>query len=217
MTTTWCQLGAASVDRGVLSVRCKGGAVDEDGSAPDYGAAPMMCALGLTAMPAAPSEKGTAEALVARDVPGISGVVFACRDTRTANIVGQMEPGDTCLHSTGDQQAAMVMLKETKRIAAVITKTSGGKTMMVVLDGDAEEIQITSAGALFKIEKNGDISIVNGGGAGILLQGGNVHFLGNPVLGAGNPPLCFMLGPPTGSPGGPASAPLFPCMGVTPG
>ena len=218
MSSTWCELGAATVRNGVLYVRCKGGAVDEDGTAPDYGDAPMMCALGVTAVPFPPTIEGAAEGVCSRDVPGLNGVIGLARDVRTANIAGKLQPGDTCVYSTGPLQAAILLLKEATRTAALIVKAKSGKNSMFVLDGDAEEVQLTHAGAIFKFQKNGDVICCGAGGAGFLIEGGNFHILGNPVLGAGNPPgFCIALCPPSGSPGGPASTPLLPMMGVTPG
>lgn len=219
MSSQWCELGASSIKDGVLFVRCTGGAVDEDGSAPDYGDVPAMCSLGVTAVPYPPTKEGAAEGLIDRDAPGLDGVMVAGRDTRTAKAIGNPKPGTTVLHSTGPQQAAQVQCIEDKRQVAQVTKNAAGKTLMALLDGDGDgKYQVAVGGALIQIDgSSGDISIVNKAGAGILIQGGNVHFIGNPVLGAGNPPLCFMLGPPTGSPGGIASVPLFPCQGVTPG
>lgn len=219
MSSDWCELGTFFLDEASKSlfVQCKGGAVDDDGTAPDYGSVPMMCALGITAFPYPATKDGAVEAIALRDVPGLDGAVVAARDTRSAKIVGNGKPGDTVVHTTGPQQAAQLQLKEEKRQGALLTKTGAGKTIMLLLDGDAEVVQLTHAGAMFQMEKNGDVSLLNGHGAGILIQGKNIHFLGNPVLGAGNPPLCFMLGPPTGSPGGPASVPLIAAMGITPG
>lgn len=215
MSHDWCELGTFFLDQASKSlfVQCRGGAVDEDGTAPDYGQVPMMCALGLSAAPYQATKDGAVEAVVARDIPGIDGAVVAARDTRSAKIVGNLKPGDTVLHSTGPKQAAQVQLKEDKQQAAILTKTSGGKTMMFLLDGDADVVQLTHAGAMFQIDKSGDIAIVNGSGAGLLVQGGNVHVIGNPVLGAGNPPMCFALCTPAGYPLGGIVA----CQGVTPG
>lgn len=219
MSSAWCQLGAASINRGVLTVRCKGGAVDENGAAPDFGDAPMVCALGVTAMPYPPTAEGAVEALLHKTIQGISGVVYGARDTRSAKIVGALKPGDTVLHSTGPQEAAQVQLKEEKRIAAILTKTGSGKTMMLLLDGTEENVQIAHpSGSVFQMAKNGSVSLLDSKGGGLLIQDGNVHFLGNPVLGAGNAPgFCFALMPPSPSPGGIATPPMFPCMGVTPG
>lgn len=207
-------LGAASVDKatGALLVQCRGAKLDEDGTTPDYGEVPFMCALGLTAVPFGATPEGTAQAVVV-DMAGFSGIAIAGRDTRTAKIVGKAQPGDTILHSTGPAQAAQLQLKEIKRLAALLTKTSGGKTLMIVLDGVKEQIQITHAGAMIEMRKNGDMSILNGDGAGFQIQGGNVHVIGNLVAGAGNGPLCYALCTPAGyAPGGIVAA-----KGITPG
>jgi len=207
-------LGGSSLDKetNALLVQCQGAPIDEDGTAPDFGSVPIMCALGLTARPYQATDDGSAQALIV-DVAGFQGVVVGARDTRSAKIVGKLDPGDTVVHSTGKEQAAQLQLKELKRMAALLSKTTGGKTMAVILDGTKDKLQVTHAGAIIEIDKGGDISIVNGGGAGLLLQGSNVHVLGNLVAGKGNPPLCFALCTPAGYPLGGIVA----CQGVTPG
>lgn len=215
----WCQLGASSVKDGSVYVRCKGPAIDEDGTAPDYGDVPLMCALGVSAVPYPPTKEGYAEGVGIREIPGLDCVVPAARDTRSAKIVGALQAGDTCVHSTGPQQAAMCIFKEEKRVAAILSKTESGKTMMLALDGTEETIQIAHpSGSFFEMSKDGKVSLLSSGGAGILADGANLFFMGTPHAGAGNiPGMVFMLGPPTGSPGGIASVPLFPCNGFAPG
>ena len=215
MSSDWCELGAASVENGVVLVRCKGGAIDEDGTAPDYGPVPMICALGVTTVPFPPTKEGAAEGKVSHDVPGLNACIDGARDTRTANIVGKLQPGDTCVHSTGPNQAAVLLLKETSRQAVLFTKTKSGKAVMLLLDGDTEEIQLTHAGFVLKVEKNGDFSLLNASGAGIIAQGENVHFGGTPNLGAGGaPPGATLMCGVVPSPGGVASTPMFQVLGV---
>lgn len=184
-----------------------------------FGPTAVYQALGVTSAPYPKDANGYAECLVVRHVGGRNAVCVGGRDTRTASVVGNLKPGDTVVHSTGPNQAAQLQLKEGKLQAVLVTKTKGGgKTMAVILDGQNEKIQVTHAGAIFEIDKNGDVSLLNSAGCGLLIQGSNVHIVGTPVLGAGNPPgLAFMLGPATGSPGGGAAAPMFAATGVAPG
>ena len=200
-----------------LLVQCKGAPVDEEGSEPDYGQVPAMCSLGVTAYPYRRTKEGNAQAIVV-DAPGFAGVAIGMRDTRTAGVVGRMEEGDTCVHSTGPKQAALLLLKEKKSIVGLITKTiRGAKTMMFVLDGLKQIAQLTHAGAILEINKKGDISLLNGSGVGLLIQGKNVHVIGNLVAGKGNPPSYFACMNVPVSPGGIATVPLFACRGMVPG
>ena len=68
----------------------------------------MPCALGLTAKPYPATAEGYVEAVLEDEVDGLDGLVIGARDLRTAKIVGNLKDGDTCLHSTGPQQAAQV-------------------------------------------------------------------------------------------------------------
>lgn len=185
-----------------------------------FGPTPVYQSLGITSFPWPKDESGQAEGVVIRNVGGRPAILVGARDTRFAKIVGNGKPGDTIVHSVGPNQTAQVQLKEEKLIAALISKTEGanGTTMAVILDGKNEKVQVTHAGAILEIGKEGDISLINGAGSGLLIQGGNIFVMGTLVAGAGNPPgLCFMLGPSTGSPGGAGSPPMFPCSGIAPG
>lgn len=213
-------LGSSSVDAttGVVLWEPSVPVIDSDADIEPFGPAAVYQALGFASMPFPKDANGYAECVILRHCGGRNVVCLGGRDTRTASIVGKMEGGDTVVHSTGPAQAAQLQLKETKRIAALLSKTSSGKTMMLALDGGNEKAQLTHAGAIVEIDDNGDISVLNSSGAGLLVQGGNVHIIGNPVLGAGNPSgFGFALVPLTGSPGGPASTPLLCAQGVTPG
>lgn len=168
MSFDFCDLGAAQVDAatGTLTAQCKGGAVSAD-SAPDYGQAPFMCALGLTAMPYPATDEGSAEAIIARDIPGLDGVVVGARDVRTAGIVGKLAPGDTVVHSTGPQQAAMTLYKEKKRQVVHRTIDKLGKDMVSMLDGVNEKATIAAFGYIVEISRENGITI---GDSGAMLQ-----------------------------------------------
>jgi hypothetical protein len=119
-----------------------------------------------------------------------------------------MKPGDTVVHSTGPAQAAQLQLKEEKRQAVLATKDSRKQTVAIVLDGKNDHIQIAGFGAAVQLDKNGNISMFNASGAGIVIDGDNVTISGNLKLPGMLPGLCLMQGPPTGSPGGPTSVPM---------
>jgi len=179
-----------------------------------YGVLDTMCGLGLTASPWAADADGYAEGFVIGGGPTRNGIIIGARDTRTAKALGTVRPGDTILHSTGPQQAAQVQCKETKRQVVCYTKDSEGTGMVVMLDGKNDKYQVLVRGAMIEIAPNGDMSLVGGGGASILLQGNNIFLNGNvhhPGIPAG---MVLMAGPPSGSPGGPASVPMLPVLGI---
>ncbi len=191
---------------------------DGDKDIEAFGPTPVYQALGFVSMPYPKDSTGYAECLMLRHVGGRNAVCVGGRDTRTASVVGNMQPGDAVAHSTGPNQAAQLQLKEKKRQAVLVTKTKSGKTMALILDGELEKVQLTHKGALFEIDDQGDISIVNGSGAGILIQGPDCFINANLKAGkAAGPFNTPMLGPSTGSPGGVASVPMAPWLGVGPG
>lgn len=200
-----CDMGAASLDpqTNALLAQCKGAPLSEDDSdATDYGAAPLMCALGVTAVPYPRTPEGAAEGLVVTDVPGVDGVVIGARDTRTAGIVGNLKPGDTAVHSTGPQQAAQLLLKEEKRQAVLATKGTDGKQLLLLLDGNADKATLAAFGAVFEISKEQGIVMADATGkAGIQIKDGVVSIFGTQVvLGGRTPALPVLAGTPPGAP-----------------
>jgi hypothetical protein len=184
-----------------------------------FGEIPMMQCLGVSSLPYGPTSEGWAEGVIAEGVAGRPAVCVGGWDTRTAKIVGNLRPGDTVVHSTGPSQSAQLQLKEEKRQAVLVTKDSSGTQMILVLDGKNDKFQIAVRGAAVQIDKDGTIAMSSPNGAnsivisndGIQLLG-KVHLGGAPAAG-----VAVMLGPVTGSPGGPASVPLVASKSVTVG
>lgn len=198
-------LGATEQDpsTGVPLHQAKGPPVSDDGDAPDYGKVPNFSALGVTAIPYPTDDNGNAQGVVVK-VPGIDGVLVGARDTRTANVVGKMRPGDTALHSTGPEQAAQVHCKEETRTVVAATKGSDGKSIVLVLDGKNDKIQLTAKGAVIEISEKQTVITSPGGGASIMLtSGGQIVLNGTIMLGGVAPkgPIAVMVG------GSPAPAP----------
>jgi len=179
-----CELGTARLDdeTGTLFVQCKGAAVAEDGTAPDFGEVPFMCALGVTSRPYPKTEEGAAEGILADDVPGMDAALIGARDIRTAGIVGNLADGDTVLHSTGPQQAAQVLCKEKRRQTVMRSKDERGKDIVVSIDGKGEQIMIAGFG--FAIEMSRTNGIVLGDGpAALQIKDGVISMTGTIVLG----------------------------------
>ncbi len=213
-----CELGSSKVVEGVALWQGTIPVAENDNDdIESLGESESFQALGLTSLPFPKDDDGHAEAVFIRDVGGRKGVYVGARDTRTAKIVGKMEPGDTVVHSTGPKQAAQLQLKEKKMQAALVSKDKRGKTMMVMIDGENGKLQINAMGAMFEIDIDGDISLTAKGGANILLQGGDCYINANLHLPGMAPGTVLMAGPPVGTAAGTTvSSPiaLVPVLGV---
>jgi hypothetical protein len=138
-------------------------------------------------MPYPADDEGHAEAVCVKGVGGRDTAFVGARDTRSAKIAGNLKPGDTVIHSTGPQQAAQVQLKEDKRQVAMVTKDTNGKTMMVLLDGDANKFQIVLSGCIFEIDGNSKTATLKVGDDAILLGGGSCALDSSVILGGTGP------------------------------
>lgn len=186
---------------------------DDTNDVEPLGEAVVMQALGLYSQPWQKDANGYAEAVFARNCGGRDAICLGARDTRTAAITGNLQPGDTVLCSTGPKQAAQVRCSESKRQVTLATKDTRGRTMAFVLDGRNDKVQVAALGAMIEIDDRGDISIINSNGAGLLIQGGKIHVLGELSLQGMQPGLAIMQGPAIGDPSG--TAPLLPVLGVS--
>jgi len=201
-------LGASSVANPAGIPTWEPAIPSDDKDVQPFGPTPVFQSLGHSSMPWKKDDTGYAEALTC--TVGGRSYCLGGRDTRSAKIVGNLKPGDTVVHSTGPNQAAQLQLKEAKAQAVLVSK--------VLSNGKNEKLQITHAGAIVEIDKGGDITLLNGAGAGILLQGKKIFLNGDVQFGKGNPPGSFvMLGMAPISPGGIATIPLLAAKGIAPG
>jgi hypothetical protein len=175
----------------------------------------MAQCLGASSLPYPKDDKGYAEAVVATGCGGRDAIVIGARDTRTADTVGALEPGDTVLHSTGPNQAAQVQCREKTRQVLLATKDSGGEGIMLMLDGSAKKVVIMAFGSSIEMSPDG-VSITSAGQ--FTVNAPVIALMGHVLPGGSNAMqgMAFMVGPMTGSPGGPASVPLMPAMGISP-
>jgi hypothetical protein len=184
----------------------------EPGDSEDFGDVDVIQCLGVTSLPWPADDLGFAEGVIVRNCGNRNAIALGARDIRVAGAIGNSKPGDTIVHSTGPNQAAQLQLKEEKRQVVLYTKDSEGVGMVAVLDGKNDQIQIAAFGMIFEMSKANGIKIDNGEGAAIILQGQDIFLNGN-VHHPGIPPgMSLMCGPPTGSPGGPASVPMVPAQ-----
>lgn len=166
-------LGAATLDPKTKVAQVQ--AVRETPS-PDVtetiGEVPMMNALGLTALPAAADSAGRAEGVVC-SAGGLDGVCIGGWDTRTADVTGELRPGETCLHATGPNFKSRVFCKD--RILALVV----GNDMVLTLDKVAGKIQIAGLGGIIEMTADGIRLVGPGGKAGIMINAdGTLNLVG---------------------------------------
>lgn len=206
-------LGASAIVNGVVTWQVNVAVGNDNDDVEPSGNVDVLQSLGVSSLPYPKDDDGYAEATMLRDIAGRAVVCIGGRDTRNAKLVGKLKPGDTTLHSTGPGSVAQCFLKHEKKQAGLATEDADGKSMILVLDGKNKRIQITARGAAIQIDDDGSITLASKGGAGIKLDN-KINFLGTVSLPGMTPGMALMQGPPSGSPGGPASAPMFPVMSV---
>ena len=155
------------------------GDVDDNES---FGEVASFQALGVTALPAAPTSTGSAEGIILRDVGNLNGAIVGARDGRCAGVVAAMQPGDTVLHSCDPNAKAQVRVHANKQIA-LVTEGTDGKTMLQLLDGKNDKITITAFGGLIEMTPDGISIVAPGSKASILLNGDQISLLGKVQLG----------------------------------
>ena len=156
-----------------------------------FGEVASYQALGVTALPAAPTSEGSAEGIILRDVGNFNGAIVGARDGRCSGVVASMQPGDTVLHSCDPQAKAQVRVHANRQIA-MVTEGTDGKTMLQLLDGKNDKITITAFGGLIEMTPDGISIVAPGSKASILLRGDQISLLGKVQLG-GNVPAQNVL------------------------
>lgn len=212
MSHDLCDLGASTLDNdtNVPLFQCKGPALSNDGDSADYGNAPVMSCLGVSSRPWPSDENGQAQAVVARDIPGVDGVVVGARDTRYSDVYGSLSEGDTAIHGTGPEHKSTVLCKE-KQVAIVI-EDKDGKNVVVNVDGKNQKVTIMGFGSAIELSKENGISM-HSDGAGIDIKDGQVTITGSISLSRQG--IWQLVGVPAGSPTPPAAAPIVPIPGIT--
>lgn len=187
------KLGASVLaDTGVPLVQGVAPVGDDPQGVEPFGEIDVYGALGVSARPWPADDGGHAEGVVLRDVAGADGVCVAARDVRAGKMYGALAEGDTCLHSTGPEQAALVLCKEKSRTVAMISKGSDGKNIIVTVNGEKDKIQIAGFGLMFEMSAEQGI-VLSDGGATVQIKGGTISLAGTVVLG-GRIPVMPVLG-----------------------
>jgi hypothetical protein len=158
---------------------------DSENDAPSLDGAPLFNALGVTAMPWPADERGNAQALGFDDLPGTTGAAAIPRDTRVADVVEELGPGETCVHATGPDFGTRIFLKK-QLIALVIDDDC-----MVVLDRENKKFAVNLFGMHLELSAENGF-VVNPGGAEYQLKNG-IHMLLGQVLLGGRTPVSSVL------------------------
>lgn len=147
----------------------------KDDEAEAFGEVPLMCALGVTALPAPATAAGRAEGLVT-DGGSLDGVCIGAWDTRQADVAGALKPGETCLHSTGEGFDSRVFCKE--GVLALVV----GNDVVVTLDRAAGKIQIAGFGGIVEMKSSGITLAAPGGKSFIAINAdGTLNLVGTAV------------------------------------
>lgn len=203
--------GASSLKEGVPQWQASIPVGDETSDVDPFGEIQVFQALGIDSLPFAADESGKAELVILRDCGGRSAVCIGARETRNADFIGKMSPGDTSVHATGPKATAQCFLKNTKKQAGLAVDDAQSKTMLFLLDGKNKKAQWTARGAMIEITVEGDIVFTSKGGASLLLSD-KVYVLGDLSLPGMTPGMALMQGPAVGDPTG--VSPLLPVQGV---
>lgn len=157
----------------------------ENDDVEDFGECKIACCLGVTAIPAAVNEE-TGEGAEGLLVPGCGGEVghvVAAWDTRAADVVGQMGPGDSCLHGTHTDSTKRTKFFAKEDLAAILV----GNDMVLTMDRDGEAITISAWGNVFQMTP--DSVVISQGGvdgspvAWIEIKKGSVSIIGSTTVG----------------------------------
>lgn len=208
-------LSGATLKNGVPTISPADPITSSSEDTATFGDTEIQCALGLSAMPAAATEKGQAQGLAAMGVGGANATCISGIDRRNADIYGNLKPGDTALHPTGPNASGLVLCKADKRQIMLAQKGSDEKQILVVLDGKSDKATMTAFGYVVEISRKDGINLASATGTtGIQIKDDIGCLYGAWQYGRErNPLLAIMLGPLVGSPGGAASPQLFPLKG----
>ena len=159
---------------------------DEDETEP-YGQVAMAGSLGVTSMPADPDDNGeSARGLMMRGISGTIGLIAAAWDSRSSDIVGLLDKGDTCLHSTGSGFGSRLFMKNgavelivtgdnNNEPATIITLNQAEGSLQVFFGGHALEMTSGPSGKLRYDHPSGQ--------SGVTIDAGRIHLRGKVDVG----------------------------------
>jgi hypothetical protein len=153
----------------------------QDGETEPLGNAPNLCALGVTALPLGPSKAGHAEGIVLSPCGSYTSGIVGATDTRCADVIGELAPGEVALHSMGEDptKRARVFCKENS-LSLII-----GNDTVFVMDRENEAVNLTVFGHTVEVSKENGIMMAEKGGAWIQLKDGKATISGSSTTASG--------------------------------
>jgi len=201
-------IGAARLDAktNTVLVQAKSaqiGSTPDD--APGFDDTPIFGQLGVTAVPFGKDDRGNAQAIGDENVPGHNAVITSVRDVRASQVVQEIAPGETGIHSTGPDFDAVALFK--KQLLALMV----GNDCAIVMDRENKRFSISCFGLHFEMSEANGVVFTDGQGATTQLKGGVNSQMGQIVLGGRNPvaPVCYSPTPVVGVTGS-----TVPALGV---
>jgi hypothetical protein len=203
-------IGAATRDpqTNVITINGKGVNLSDDpdnntDDAEDFSDCATFGALGVTSMPAPADSTGQCQGTIARNLNCFLGM----RDTRIADVVGQLQPGDTCLHATGPSHRARIVIKEATDSVTIMAKDKNGQDVIITLG--ALGLSMQCLGNIFQQDETG--TVIGFKGNQIIINEQGITIGGKQVgLGSGPPIGGVVMGVPQTAGIGPA-APAIVC------
>jgi len=167
-----CTLGAATLNSETKVATCEvSREFGVDGDYEPIGTAPFLMALGLTALPMGPSNDGHAEGVIMSPCGPHNAAIVGATDTRCADVYGEMEPGDTCVHSTGSDSANRARLFCKNGNVALLV----GNDVVFVMDRTNSVISLAGFGHSVEISAGNGVLLAESGGACIQMKGGAIN------------------------------------------
>jgi hypothetical protein len=145
----------------------------------DLGQLIIANALGVTALPAAPNSDGTAEGVVIEGIGGMNGVFVSGWDVRSADVAGELSPGDTCLHGTHSDATKRARFFCKEGLASIVI---GSGDLIFTMNQADEEYTMLAWGNVIQITPD-SVKLSQGGVDGspvawIELKGGAISAVG---------------------------------------
>jgi VCBS repeat-containing protein len=198
LEVAYVSTGELDPDANTPTISAKSAPIGEDvNDAEDLSPMPVYGALGVTARPAARTDAGAAECLVARGIG--DGVVLGMRDPRAATVYGNLAEGDTAVHSTDTEQSSQMLLKGDSKIASIVVKQSDGKQIVFSVDGENKKVQIIGFKTFFEMSED-QVTLGNEKCSIQLLADGRILLNATAVMVGTTAAVPVLCGAPPGAP-----------------
>lgn len=198
LETAYISNGELDPDANTVIVNAKSSSITADeNDSEDLSGMAVYGALGVSARPAPKSSEGCAEAIVARGIG--NGCVIGIRDPRTASVYGNLDEGDTALHSTDADQTSQMLLKGDKKVASIIVKQDDGKQIVFSIDAANKKIQLLGFKTFLEMSED-SVSLGNEKGYIQITSDGTIMLNGTSVLVGSTAAVPVLCGSPPGVP-----------------